>query len=337
MTMEQRIKRDRMRPLVLEAIKQGMTYRAIEKMYGVSVASISRWSQEDRGIISGPLEYQLINAQSQPKPLAAPSGGLNLNGDTLDTLDLPHGYKEIQEPYKLNGKTIGVISDVHVPSHDKYATEAALRYMKGIGIDTLLINGDFMDFYQISDHNKDKTRSITFGDELEEGRLILSQIRAYLGPNVAIVYQEGNHEERYKRFLPQAMAGDKVRGSSVREQLDLDKYDVTWVGDRRGIECGKLTIYHGHEMKASGVNAARQLTIRLMDNVLIGHLHRPQSVQRPRLKGDAIGAWVSGCLCDLRPHYFPINEWQHAFNIVHVEENGMFRVESKLIHNGRVL
>ena len=337
MTVEQRVLRDRVRPLVLEALKQGHTYRAIVQMYGVSLATISRWAQEERGLIGEPLEYQLMSLQSTQRPLAAPSGGLNLDADTSDSLDLPHGHKDVQEPYQLTGKKIGVISDVHVPSHDKYATEAALRYMKTIGIDTLLINGDFMDFYQISDHDKDKTRSITFGDELEEGRLILSQIRAYLGPDVTIVYQEGNHEERYKRFLPQAMAGDKVRGSSVREQLDLDRYGVIWVGDRRGIECGKLTIYHGHEMKAAGVNAARNLVNRLMDNVLIGHLHRPQSVQRPRLKGDAIGAWVSGCLCDLRPHYFPINEWQHAFNIVHVEENGLFRVESKLIHNGMVL
>jgi predicted phosphodiesterase len=337
MTLVEKAQRDQLRPLVWEAIQSGKSYRAVSKEYGVPVTTVCRWSQEYRGIIQEPMYSQLASLQAAQKPLAAPSSGLNLDGDDSDVLDLPHGYKEVHEPYKLKGQKIGVISDVHVPSHDKYATEAALRYMKGIGIDTLLINGDFMDFYQISDHDKDKTRSITFGDELEEGRLILSQIRAYLGPHVDIVYQEGNHEERYKRFLPQAMAGDKVRGSSVREQLDLDKYDVTWVGDRRGIECGKLTIYHGHEMRASGVNAARNLINRMMDNVLIGHLHRPQSVQRPRLKGDSIGAWVSGCLCDLRPHYFPINEWQHAFNIVHVEDNGIFRVESKLILNGKVL
>lgn len=254
-----------------------------------------------------------------------------------DGLDLSYGHNEVELPVKLEGRVIGVISDVHIPYHDKAATEAALRWLRQQEIDTLVLNGDFMDMYQISDHDKDKRRSITFGDELEEGRLILSQIRAYFGSGVKIVYQEGNHEERYERFLPHAMASDKVRGSSVAQQLDLHQYNIEWVGGRRGLEAGRLSIYHGHEMRASGMNAARTLNMRLMDNVIIGHLHRPQSVQRPRLKGDVIGSWVSGCLCNLRPFYAPINEWQHGFNLVRVFDDGLFNVESKLISRGQVL
>jgi hypothetical protein len=286
-------------------------------------------------------EYRLrkMADKLQERVQTIKTGGLQLNeaAPATDELDLPHGYNEVEAPFVLNAECIGVISDVHVPSHDKKATEAALRYMKRIGIDTLVINGDFMDMYEISDHDKDKTRAISFGDELDEGRLILSQIRTYFGNDVQIIYQEGNHEERYKRFIPKALAGDKVRGSSMAEQLDLLKYNITWVGDRRGIEAGKLSIYHGHEMRASGMNAARTLSQRLMDNILIGHLHRPQSVQRPRLKGDVIGSWVSGCLCNLRPFYFPLNEWQHGFNIVHLQSNGLFKMEAKLISNGEVL
>ncbi len=289
-------------------------------------------------------EYRLrkmadrLQIPTREERLSARAKGIELVDESSDVeLDLPWGYTELEKPFALQGSVVGVISDVHVPSHDKRATEAALKYMKKVGIDTLVINGDFMDMYQVSDHDKDKRRSITFGDELEEGRIILGQIRSYFGPSVQIVYQEGNHEERYQRFLPQAMASDKVRGSSVAEQLDLLKHNVTWVGGRRGIELGKLSIYHGHEMKASGYNAARTLSQRLMDNVLIGHLHRPQSVQRPRLKGDVIGSWVSGCLCDLRPFYFPLNEWQHGFNVVYVQDDGLFNVESKLISQGAVL
>lgn len=277
-------------------------------------------------------------AEKAGTPKAAPTigKGLELVSQT-DELDLPYGHNEVELPVKLEGKVIGVISDVHVPFHDKAATEAALRWLRAQNIDTLVLNGDFMDMYQVSDHDKDKRRSITFGDELEEGRLILSQIRSYFGADVQIVYQEGNHEERYERFLPQAMASDKVRGSSVAQQLDLHLHKIDWVGGRRGIEAGRLSIYHGHEMKASGMNAARTLNMRLMDNVIIGHLHRPQSVQRPRLKGDVIGSWVSGCLCNLRPFYAPINEWQHGFNLVRVFDDGMFNVESKLISRGQVL
>lgn len=285
------------------------------------------------------ISMKLADKMAAQKPVASIGEGLDLNvvEPHQNGIDLPHGYNEVDLPYKLEAQVVGVISDVHVPFHDKRATEAALRYMKEQNVDTLVINGDFMDMYQVSDHDKDKRRGITFGDELEEGRLILQQIRSYFGKDVKILYQEGNHEERYERFLPQAMASDKVRGSSVAQQLDLHLYDITWIGGRRGIELGKLSIYHGHEMRASGMNAARTLSMRLMDNVLIGHLHRPQSVQRPRLKGDVIGSWVSGCLCNLRPFYCPINEWQHGFNMVRVQSDGMFQLESKLISQGQVL
>lgn len=316
---------------IVELKAKGYSYRAIRDEIGVGLSTIHR-ALKRMG------SYQQPQGQRMRQFTAKRtnnSGLLNLDEPT-EALDLPFGYVDVEQPYEIKGRKIGVISDVHVPSHDKYALEATIRYLRGIGIDTLMINGDYMDFYQISDHDKDKTRAITFGDELETARLILGQIRAFLGPNVQIVYQEGNHEERYKRFLPQAMASDKVRGSTVAEQLDLHAYNITWVGNRRGCKAGRLMIYHGHEMRASGVNAARNLITRLMDNVIVGHLHRPQSVQRPRMNGDTIGAWVSGCLCDLRPHYFPINEWQHGFNIVTVDNEGMFRVESKLVINGVV-
>lgn len=306
---------------VRELLAYGHSYRRIAAELNIGVATISR-------IANKPV---LIGT-----PPANKQGGGLLDLPGADCLDVPHGYKDVEDPYEITGKRIGVISDVHVPSHDKTALEATLRYLKSEGIDTLLINGDYMDFYQISDHDKDKTRAITFGDELETGRLILGQIRAYLGNGVNIIYQEGNHEERYKRFLPQAMASDKVRGSSVPEQLDLQKYGITWVGNRRGCKAGRLMIYHGHEIRASGVNAAHNLITRLMDNVVIGHLHRPQSVQRPRMNGDAIGAWVSGCLCDLKPFYMPVNGWQHGFNMVTIDNAGMFTVQSKLVLNGVV-
>lgn len=263
------------------------------------------------------------------------SRGLDLRDDS--ELDIAHGRVEVEDAYVLHGRRVGVISDVHVPFHDKYATEAALRWLKAKDIDTLVINGDFMDCYNISTHDKDPFRRTTLGEELEEGRTILAQIRSYFGRGVEIVYQEGNHEERFNKFLPREMASDKVRGSSLKEQLDLDIHGITWVGGRRGIDLGKLRIYHGHEMRASGVNAPRTLLTRAMDNVLVGHLHRPKAEERPDIRGNVRGAWVTGCLCNLRPHYAPSNEWSHGFAFIECDETGWFKVDPRTIQKGRVI
>lgn len=265
------------------------------------------------------------------------SKGLDLSGGEEVGLDISWGHKEVEAPYKLEGSRVGIVSDIHVPSHDKVAFEAALRYLKSQNIDTLVINGDYMDMYAISAHDKDKLRQITFGDELEEGRLILKQIRAYFGNDVHIVYQEGNHEERYQRFLPMAMAGDKVRGATLREQLELDSLNITWVGDRRGIDLGKLRIYHGHEIKASGVNPTRAMIMKTMHNTIVGHLHRENSLIKPKLDGEYVGAWVTGCLCDTTPFYAVVNEWTHGFALVTVDVNGTFAVHQHRIINGKVL
>lgn len=265
--------------------------------------------------------------------------GLNLSptpSPIESELSIGWGFKEMEPPYILEGRKVGVISDIHVPSHDKQALEAALIFLKKQGIDTLVINGDFMDLYEISAHDKDKLRKITFGDELEEGRIILGQIREYFGSGVNIVYQEGNHEERYNRFLPSQLAGDKVRGSTMREQLELDKYNIVWVDKRRGIDLGKLRIFHGHEMRASGVNATRAMIVKALDNVLVGHLHRQQELMKPRLRGDYIGAWVTGCLCDKTPFYAVTNEWTTGFALVDVEQDGTFAVHLHSIINGVV-
>lgn len=274
----------------------------------------------------------------KPSPTVKPEKkGLDLVPEPQQSgLDISWGFKEMAPPYILEGRKVGVISDIHVPSHDKQALEAALIFLKKQGIDTLVINGDFMDLYEISDHDKDKLRKITFGDELEEGRIILGQIRDYFGKDVKIVYQEGNHEERYNRFLPAQLAGDKVRGSTMREQLELDKHDIIWVDKRRGIDLGKLRIFHGHEMRASGVNATRAMIVKALDNVLVGHLHRQQELMKPRLRGDYIGAWVTGCLCDKTPFYAVTNEWTTGFALVDVEQDGTFAVHLHSIINGVV-
>lgn len=262
--------------------------------------------------------------------------GLELT-DYSAEINISYGHREVLEPVQLQGTRIGIVSDIHVPSHDKEATEAALRFLKTKDIDTLIINGDFMDMYAISDHDKSKLRQITFGEELEEGRVILKQIREYFGNAVQIIYQEGNHEERYARFLPQAMAGDKVRGSTMREQLELDALNIAWVGDRRGIDIGSLRIYHGHELKAAGVNPTRAMMVKTMHNTIVGHLHRSHTLIRPKLTGEQLGAWVTGCLCDLRPHYAPVNEWVHGFAYCEFNTLGTFTIINLIIINGKVL
>ena len=52
-------------------------------------------------------------------------------------------------------KKMGFISDLQVPFHDPKAIDICFEYLTKEGIDTLFINGDFVDFYQLIDFQKD--------------------------------------------------------------------------------------------------------------------------------------------------------------------------------------
>ena len=54
-------------------------------------------------------------------------------------------------------RKLGVIGDLHIPYHDEDAIETACDKMEAEGVDSILINGDLLDFYQLSFHEKDRS------------------------------------------------------------------------------------------------------------------------------------------------------------------------------------
>jgi hypothetical protein len=73
-------------------------------------------------------------------------------------------------------KKMGFISDIQVPFHDPKAIDVCFDYLNKEGIDTLFINGDLVDFYQLSDFQKDP-RVRKFNDEYESILEMLGFIR----------------------------------------------------------------------------------------------------------------------------------------------------------------
>ena len=55
------------------------------------------------------------------------------------------------------------------------------------------------------------------------------------------------------------------------------------------------------------------------------------------IRDKVTGAWVTGCLCGLKPLWLPINRWGHGFAIVTTYSDGNFTVENKKIIDGMVL
>jgi predicted phosphodiesterase len=233
---------------------------------------------------------------------------------------------------------VGILSDIHCPYHDDVALRAAVDHLHEHKIDALLLNGDFADFYSISRHEKNpKYRN--FLAEIEQVQQLLRWLRSEF-PDIKIVAKQGNHEERWEKWLFQhapELSTSPIMG--LDNWLALKDLDIDLVGEKRIITCGGLPVLHGHEKGngiSSPVNQARGAYMRLHHTVLEGHGHRTSIHSEPDMMGKETVCFSTGCLCDLRPAYAPVNKWNHGAAVVVVSETGEFNVENFRIAAGKV-
>jgi predicted phosphodiesterase len=263
-----------------------------------------------------------------------------LKPEAHNPLDLPPSQESNYQPYKLpiNHNNILLIGDIHVPYHNIPALTLALKYGLENEVNTILLNGDIIDFYAISRFEKDP-RKRNFGHEVLMTRQFLTTLRQ-LFPNAAIYYKCGNHDVRYDHYImrnaPDLLGMNEFSFESL---MKLDELNITFIPDKQIIRAGNLTILHGHELGTSvfsPVNIARGLFLRAKDNALCGHHHQASEHSEPNINGKLTTCWSVACLCELHPDYMPINKHHHGFAHVKVMDTGEFEVSNYRIVNGKI-
>lgn len=251
---------------------------------------------------------------------------------------VPKPLSERREPFKLSGPmTIGVLSDIHVPYHDKRAVEAAVAELKRRKPDVVYLNGDTADFYGISRHQKDP-RKVNVAHELESVRQLLFWIRSQF-KRARIVYKIGNHDDRMERYL--ASNAPVLLGVSEFELDHLLKFKdmgIERVDSLQFAYAGKLPILHGHELpKGGGVNPARWAFLKAAQTIMIGHFHRTsEHTDATGLSRKVTVCHSTGCLCDLNPDYASVNQWNHGFAVVELDAKNNHRTSNLKIIDGEV-
>lgn len=262
-------------------------------------------------------------------------------------LNIPDGDIADWTPYILKSKKVGILSDIHIPFQDNKALTTALEKCFDEKVDTILLNGDTMDFYKCSRWAKNPSKK-NIVDEFRLTATFINDLKLWF-PKCKIVFKYGNHDDRLELFIQQKapeLWGIEVFELGklldyIYEQMYNEKSGVEYVKNKRVIQLGSLNILHGHEYVQSSfspVNPARGLFIRAKTNVIAGHNHQTSSHIESDLTGKSIGAWSTGCLCDLHPDYMPLNKWNHGFAIVTaIGDKGNFQVKNYNIFNGEIL
>lgn len=264
------------------------------------------------------------------------------NGATYNPYQLPEQDHYDHSSFDLKvkkGDKIALLCDIHFPYQQNQALTTALDWFRKRKPTHIVLNGDTIDCFTLSSFEKDPSHR-SFAGELKIVKDFLQILRSKF-PTSKIIFKEGNHEERYLRFLRRRapeLLGIEVFNFDML--LGLKELDIQFVSNKKIIKCGKLNIVHGHEFGQqifSPVNPARGLFLRSKANAICGHHHTTSSHSERTLEDKPIVCYSVGSLCELHPEYRPINNWNHGCAEIEIVSNdGWFVVENKKIIDGKL-
>lgn len=291
----------------------------------------------------GKLYHSVENARDYVRYIRGQKGDMHRQKSATKSLfvpispyfTLPKSAIVKRMPVNIKGEKILLLKDIHFPYHDEEALSIALTYGLEKGCDTLYLNGDILDCHTLSRWEKDP-ESRSFSQELETVRSFLKMVSPLFKK---VYYKEGNHEERYWRYLSShAPELVEIDAFNLQSLMWLDQYGVEWIDGRTFAKFNSLSVVHGHEFGQnvfSPVNIARGLYLRAKSHAICGHWHQTSEHNEKDINGKIITTWSVGCLCDLSPRYRPANQWNHGFAILH-RDGKNFHVENKKIYEGKV-
>lgn len=277
-------------------------------------------------------------------PRAAFSGAppVELDDDATDPLRVADRVFVDHEPERVRpAKTeplhrILFVPDTHRPYHDKGAWALMLRAARLFKPDTIILLGDFADFYAVSSHDKNPSRVSSLDAELQDVNEGLDDLAA-LGAS-RVCYVEGNHEWRLARYLAKNAAA--LYGMmSVPELLRLEERGFEWTPYMHALRVGHLTITH--DVGEAGIYAVKRARDAAEGNIVIGHVHAMgihySGSARGIVRVGAAFGWLghSETAGDYIHAIKKARAWVHGFGIGYMQDDGTVHLQAVPIIGGR--
>lgn len=224
-----------------------------------------------------------------------------------------------------------VMSDIHFPYHDSKALEAVYKFLEQTLVDTIILNGDILDFYDVSSFDKDPNRVNSLQKEINLAQKFFKKLRN-LSPDSKIVLVKGNHCSRLERYLKKHPELYSLDALKLPNLLGLDKYNIEYKD--KGFKLGSLKIIHGDMVRKFSAYTARGELEKHDSSGISSHTHRGGAYYYKT--PERYLAWFeSFCLCDLNPEYVDEPNWQQGFLYGYIEKDS-FAVTPIPIVDGKI-
>lgn len=255
---------------------------------------------------------------------------------------LPESWSEPKGIFKLpiGCNRIGFIADVQIPFQDNKAIEVFCKWLQTKKVNTIFLNGDIIDNYNISSFQRDP-RKRKFKEELEATRNFLRWIRGEF-PKATIYYNmDANHELRWEKWLiakaPELL---DIHEFDLSVILKLNDYNIIPLRNNKHIMIGKLPVLHGHTLFGrwgSGVSKARTVFLKTLESTIASHVHVTDEYTKKDLSGKIMTCWTTGCFMNIDAvEYNEHNDYNHGGAYIETDKDGNYFVENKRISKGKI-
>lgn len=219
-------------------------------------------------------------------------------------------------------------SDVHVPFHDRNAVALLCKFLRDHKPNYLVINGDFMDCWDISRFDRTPRKGPLLKDEFKMAHDLLAEFRKIV-PKARIVYVAGNHELRLRKYVIQnAKELHGIEGLSIQEQLHLKDLNIEYVDfpeqvtsfDHNFVKIGELFIGHFNKLAKSAGYTAKALLDDLGVSFIQGHGHKFGVSTKRLVDGTLLIGVEQGCLSQFNT-FMTYPSWQLGFTVFYIKKN----------------
>lgn len=216
-------------------------------------------------------------------------------------------------------KRIVQLTDLHIPFHDRKTLEAVFKFLEDFKPEQIILTGDVLDFYKLSNFDKDPFRLTTIQDEIDTAYPILKRLTELCSE---VHFIRGNHEERLIRYLKRNPELASIKVLEIPKLLNLDTLGIHYHPYEYLYNGFRFT--HGEFVRPDSGASAKAEALKYGSNTSSGHTHRFGSFYKSDARG-TIGAFEMGCLCDLNPEYINgVPNWVQGFGVFHFDDNRFF-------------
>jgi hypothetical protein len=236
------------------------------------------------------------------------------------------------------GTRVVSLSDTQFPFVDEPLLDAVIDFVSDFKPHDIVLNGDLLDCYEVSDFDKRPERLFNLDTEFEMARDLLVRLKRYAAKDCRIWWIDGNHEERLQRVIWKHAQGFSFLVKDLPEAIGLDELAAGYVPYGKHVDYLGFVFTHGNFVSAQSAMTAKRHMERYRSSGCNGHTHRLGSYSVTDMHGRSHTWMEQGCLCRKDLEYVRgVSNWQQGFlvgtvaagalhpQLIHVIENDQGR------------